>query len=246
MRKIINILALLMIMCHLWSKGAEAQLTDYFNFNNLSNGDLNNQSGWTNEWNSLIVQDSEVYAGKAIRNHSDYAGLAYQEFPTEAKNEDEVSFVFKIDNNYYADMQEIVGIYNGIGEVNLVNIRFANNYDDYSNTLLAFTADYPQGLSLGQVTQGVWNQLTISWRQKDARLRVKYNSFLSPWISSSSMWDSQSQLGVRVHLPGAENYGNFYFDTLHLDGQASSTTMQSLNDVQITDDQITTIDYIAY
>ncbi len=246
MRKIRNTLTILITMWCLWSRSAEAQLTDYFNFNNLSNGDLNNQSGWTNEWNSLIVQDTEVYAGKAIKNHSDYAGLTYQEFPTEAKNEGEVSFVFKIDNNYYADMQEIVGIYNGIGEVNLVNIRFVNNYDDYNNALLAFTADYPQGLLLGEVTQGSWSQLTISWRQKDARLRIKYNSFLSPWINSSSMWDNQSQLGIRVHLPGAQNYGNFYFDTLHEDGIVNSTTMQSLNDEQITDEQITTVDYIAY
>ena len=93
--------------------------------------------------------------------------------------------------------------------------RFANNFNNYSNTLLLSVANSTETVSIGQLAQGGWHSVSIAWRDSDFSIRIKIdNNAWSDWFSSQTTWDPTSSFGAKITLPPANQYGDFYLDNL--------------------------------
>lgn len=125
-----------------------------------------------------------------------------------------VSAEMRIDRNSFSDNQDLFGIYKGIGEEFIALFRFANNFDNRQNMLLLSVAESADTVELGQITQREWHKLSLGWRSSDFKIRVRVdNNDWSEWFDSQTSWGEDS-FGVRITMPPAQDYGDFYLANL--------------------------------
>lgn len=188
------------------------------NFNRYENGNLNWQDGWSDVWNSLMVQDIMVSEGtKTLKNPENFSGTAYKNLPAGASEVGVVSAEIKIDSNSFSDNQYLLGIFKGIGEEYIALFRFANNFDNRQNMLLLSMAESADVIELGQITQGEWHTISLGWRKSDFKIRVRVdNNDWSEWFDSQTSWGEGEPFGIRIDLPQANIYGDFYLSNLNL------------------------------
>lgn len=190
--------------------------TSLGNFDAYQDGDLNSQAGWSDSWNSLTVQDQVFFSGtKAIKNQTLVGGIGYKAIPVEAVSGGVISTKIKITGNSLADNQEILGLFKGESDDSVAIFRFANNFDNRHNLLLLSRAGSTDTMPVGQITQDEWHKIMIGWRQSDFKVRFKLdNQDWTDWLDSQTTWDD-SAFGVRLTLPAARDFGDWYLDDLN-------------------------------
>ncbi len=184
-------------------------------FNDSEKGELNGQNEWSDVWNSLLVQDRVVFEGdKAIKNQDDFAAASYKELDDSFIEKGVISLKIKIRNNSFSDNQDIFGLYRGIGEDYIALLRFANDFDGRENMLLISLAGSTDVQELGTLTQGEWHKISLGWRNEDFKVRIKIDdNEWTDWFESQTEWDTE-QFGVKITLPEADKYGDFYIDDI--------------------------------
>jgi hypothetical protein len=142
-------------------------------------------------------------------------GLAYKELDQQFVDTGVLTFFVKVENNSYADDQPIAGIFKGVGEEFIALLRFSNNFNDSKDGLLLSRAGSTETIAVGEVAQGFWHKVSLGWRAEDYSFRVKidYGAW-SPWFQSQTTWGNEESFGVRVSLPPALEYGDFYINGL--------------------------------
>lgn len=216
MKKNIIVFCLPILIFSLTSS-ALAQATDNFaDVDNYQQGNLNGQDGWSRGWNTLLVQGDIIFDGSsAIKNQKNVGGIGYKDLPGNLFDAGVVSMQIRIDANNFSDNQDIFGIFKGIGEESLALVRFANNFNGYSNTLLISVAGSTDTEEIGRITQGEWHRISLAWRESDFNIRVKIDDHeWSEWFSSQTSWSKGEPLGIRINLPAADDHGDFYIDGL--------------------------------
>lgn len=186
------------------------------NFEAYQTGDLNGQSGWSDVWNSPLIQQEVVFEGiQAVKNQHGFATGAYKGLSDSFVTEGVTSIKIRVDNNSHSDNQDIFGLYKGIGEEYIALFKFANDFEGHSNKLLLSVAGSTETKTVGSFSQGEWHKISLAWRDSDFRIRVKVdNGEWSGWFSSQTTWNTRSDLGLKISLPDVKNYGNFYIDDL--------------------------------
>jgi len=190
--------------------------TDSVNFDSYTNGNLNGQDGWSDSWNSLLVQDEMMFAGsKALRNQTSFGAIGYKKLSDEFSEKGVISVKMRIDGNDFSDNQDVFGIYKGMNEESVALFRFGNNFNNRQDMLLLSIAESADVIDVGQITQGEWHKVSIAWRNSDFKIRIKVdNDDWSEWFSSQTTWNEGESLAMKVALPEANKYGNFYLDDI--------------------------------
>lgn len=189
---------------------------DPVDFDGYENGNLNGQGGWSDAWNSLLVQDAVTFGGdKAIQNRAGVGAIGYKELSDEFSEKGVVSVKIRIDGNSFSDNQNVFGLYKGMNEEYVALFRFGNHFDGLKNMLLLSIAESADVAEVEQITQGEWHKISIAWRNGDFKIRIKVdNNDWTEWFPSQTTWNKDEPLGIRVSLPEADRYGNFYIDDI--------------------------------
>ena len=219
MKKFLSLFLLLFLITAFGSARNSASAgSDIANLSDYNDGDLNGQDGWSTDWNSLLIQDSLMTDGtKAVRNQPDFEALAYKDIPADFVEAGSLTFAFRVENNSLSPYQGFLGLYNGIGEDSIALFKFANNIDAYDNELVLSVANSADVLDLGPLAQDKWHQVSLAWRASDYKIRVKLDdSAWSDWFGSQTSWGGGNAFGVRLDMPPANSYGNFYLGGLSL------------------------------
>ncbi len=191
-------------------------VTDFAHFDTYKNGDLNRQDGWSDVWNSPLIQSETTFdGGKAIRNQKNFGTAVYKPLPEEFLDAGVVSAEIRIEGNALSDNHDIFGVFKGIGEEYIALFRFANNFDGYENMLLISVAGSTETKEIGNLMQNEWHKISLGWRKSDFNIRVKLDgNEWSEWFSSETSWMQREFFGVRISLPDAYHYGDFYLDNM--------------------------------
>jgi hypothetical protein len=189
---------------------------DPVDFDSYENGNLNGQDGWSDAWNSLVVQDVVTFAGdKAIKNQAAVGAVGYKELSDEFSEKGVVSVKVQIEGNSFSDNQNVFGLYKGMSEEHIALFRFGNNFDNRQNMLLLSIAESADVTEVGQITQGEWHKISIAWRNSDFNIRLKVdNNDWTEWFPSQTTWNDEESLSMKIALPEANKYGNFYLDDI--------------------------------
>lgn len=185
-------------------------------FDSYENGNLNGQDGWSEAWNSLLVQDTVTFAGdKAIRNRAGVGAIGYKKLSHEFFEKGVFSVKIRIEENSFSDNQNLFGLYKGMNEEYVALFRFGNNFDSRQNMLLLSIAESDDVMQVEQITQGEWHKVSIAWRNSDFNIRIKVdNNDWTEWFPSQTTWNEGESLAIKVALPEAHKYGNFYLDDI--------------------------------
>lgn len=190
---------------------------EYFgDFEHYEVRELNGQDGWSDVWNTLLIDDAvRMNGSKSLSNQDEVMGIAYKEFPKKFVDAGVISTYIRVENNSFSDNQPIIGLFKGITEESVAIVGFSNNYNEQVNMLTLSHAGASGIIPVGQIQQGVWQKIAIGWRTSDSSLRVKLNDGeWSPWVSSETTWGGEELFGVRISLPAALQYGKFYLNSL--------------------------------
>lgn len=179
-------------------------------------GKLNGQDGWSNGWNSPQVEENIAFEGQnALQNQSGFGTASYKALDQDFFQAGVVSIRLRIDNNSFSDNQDIFGLYKGISEEFVALFRFGNNFDNRQNMLLLSIAESAEVQEIGTITQGTWHKISLGWRNTDSNIRLKIDDTQwTPWFHSQTTWSQNGPLGIKVALPDARTYGDFYVDEI--------------------------------